>query len=294
MSNHPFASDEELEMVFKEVFLLFRDVVNAAKCDVPENDIREYAAGLVVKIFRQICSFKLLEKGSPAPYDDPTQVNWDYASITCITRSILEAYLIYHWIFIDSDSSAEQEFKYFAWIMGSLINRLEIYPIDVYDKLNRIEEISTDLPDIPQIFKNDRKEIENIREKLKKNNFYLKEILPLSKSEKRRERYEKMIREGWYPSGWKHLQEAIPTFHNKRAHQMLSNTVHSGYLHIRQINRAKTGDEQRKLSKVESIYITMVMARLSLEYVEIFPHAAEAYDRHKYGLALAKQLSSKE
>ncbi len=293
MNDKHIATDEEREKAFRLLFLMFRDILNTAKCELPENDIRQYASGLAIKIFRQICSMKLLMDGSPIPYEDKAQGNYDFASIDCVGRSIIETYLIYHWIFVASTWEEEQEFKYFAWILGSLLDRQKNYPMETYRNLQELD-VKEEVPDVPKALENDKREIEKIRKLLLANKFYVQEIGKLPTSDQRRQRYDAMTRDGWYPSGWQHLQKGVPAFDRKNVHQVLSHAVHSGYTLIRQITHARTGEDQRLLANFAFSLTLMVMARLSYEYVDVFPHAAAAFDRHLEGRILADVLRKQE
>src|SRR3989344_6401854 len=110
------ASDEERQRVFRLLFLLLRDVMNAAKCELDINDVRQYASALATKIFRQTCTVVHLLKGSPIPFQEKDEGNWDFSSISDLSRSIIQTYLVFHHLFVNSEYEEEIQFKYFAWI----------------------------------------------------------------------------------------------------------------------------------------------------------------------------------
>ncbi len=271
-----FISDEEKMELFKTFFLLLRDVINASECKLDENDVRQYASALAVKVFRQASSLNHLLSGTPIPYVEPVTSFWDFASTTAITRSALEAYLIFHHIFIASTSEEERQYKYFAWIMDSLIQRKELYPPHIYESLRKIDEIKDELPDLKSIFENDDREVQKIRELLKDNKFF-KELMASSEKE-RKDRYAKMLKEGWFPGGWVHLQERIPQLARLNTHQFLSGVVHSNYFHMRQIRHAKTQKEQQELSNLDISVFLVILARLSLELPLVFPQSRSALE----------------
>ena len=64
------ASDAERDKVFKLLFLLLKGVMNAAKCELDANDVKQYASALATKIFRQTCTVVNLLEGSPIPYQE--------------------------------------------------------------------------------------------------------------------------------------------------------------------------------------------------------------------------------
>jgi len=287
MTEKRLATPAEQEYVFRCLFDLFRAVLNEAKCELDVNDIRQSAAGLGTRMFRQICTVEHLMKGSPIPYGDGTQGNWDFSSIDCVARSVIETYLIFHWIFIAPGSSEEKEFKYLAWIMGSLIDRKKNYSMDIYHGLAEIKEAKAELPDVPTILDNDKREIEKMKGMMKTNRFFIEEV-PKMTDPDQRARYTKMPEKGWYPGGWKHLQESVPSLHRLKAHQVMSHAVHACFLHIRQLTHARDADSQQLLSGFGRSVLQIIMSRMCFEYIQVFPHAEKAFEKYPTETVIAR------
>lgn len=277
------ASDAERDKVFKLLFLLLKGVMNAAKCELDANDVKQYASALATKIFRQTCTVVNLLEGSPIPYQEEDGRNWDFSSISDIARSVIQTYLVFHHVFVDSEYEEEIQFKYFAWIKDSLQKRKELYPMHIYENLLKVESNQSELPDVMAVMENDKKEANKIEEDMKNNPFYKKLTKSTNDPEqkKRQERYKERITEGWLPGGWTHLQEKIPQLHKLNVHQNLSQVAHCHYMHMRKIVFARSREEQLAECQFSYSILMVVLARLIFEYADIFPQSIEVLQKEE-------------
>lgn len=289
-----FASDEEREKVLRLLFCLLRDVMNAAKCDLDVNDVRQYASALATKIFRQFCTVLHLLKGSPIPFEEKSGCNWDFSSISDLSRSIIQTYLVFHHIFVDSEYEEEIQFKYFAWIKDSLQKRKELYPYHIYEHLKELEGIEGELVDVDAVMANDEREMKKIEAEMENNPYYKKLTQPTDDPElkKKQQRYRERLKEGWLPSDWKHLQKLIPQLDRMNVHQNLSQIAHCHYLHMRKIVFARTREEQLAECQFSVSILMVVLARLIFEYADVYPQTLEVFKKEENieAIALAHAL----
>lgn len=283
------ASEEEKEKVFRLLFCLLRDVMNASKCDLDVNDVRQYASALATKVFRQTCTVIHLLKGSPIPFQEKDEGNWDFSSVSDLSRSIIQTYLVFHHIFVDSEYEEEIQFKYFAWIKDSLQKRKELYPYHVYESLKEIEGIEGELVNVDAVMANDEREVKKIESEMENNPFYKNLTQPTEDPEikKKQQRYKERLKEGWLPSHWKDLQEKIPQLHRMNVHQNLSQIAHCHYLHMRKIVFARTKAEQLAECKFSISILMVVLARLIFEYADVYPQTIEVLKKEENIEAIA-------
>jgi hypothetical protein len=109
--------DEYLELL--RAFLV---IVEASKGTPAGEDDRVLdAEGLALKCYSHACSFLYLLRGTNVP---ELRVSFfDTGSINVIGRAILESFLVFHYIFIDSKNDEEQTFRYLCWLYHDLVER---------------------------------------------------------------------------------------------------------------------------------------------------------------------------
>jgi len=257
--------------------------MNAAKCDLDRNDVRQYASALATKIFRQTCTVVHLLDGSPIPFQEKDERNWDFSSISDLARSIIQTYLVFHHLFVDSKYEKEIQFKYFAWIKDSLQKRKELYPYHIYENLQTVEGIQSELPDVNAIMESDEHEVQKIEAEMNNNPFYKKLIEPTDDPElmKKQGRYKDRIAKGWLPGDWTHLQKLIPQLDKLNVHQNLSQVAHCHYMHMRKVVFARSREEQLAECQFSAGILMVVMARLIFEYADVFPQSIEVLKKEE-------------
>ena len=99
-------------------------------------------------LFTRLCVSALsLQKLSPAPSFLDRSVHWDYASVCSITRNIIECYLIFHYLCVQTVDDVEWEARWRLFNLHDCIQRTKMFAsLDVTpdEEAAKIIEITLD------------------------------------------------------------------------------------------------------------------------------------------------------
>ena len=118
------------------------------------------AEGLCKKFFGHATSALYLFRSTTLPSIKVTDRGisfFDPGSINVLGRAALEAFLVFHYVFVEPRSDDEKDFRYYSWLRASYIDRQK-FP-------SRPEEGKKQLTD-------DKKIIDASKEKINNNSFF--------------------------------------------------------------------------------------------------------------------------
>lgn len=291
------SSDPQKREAFSVLFPCFRKMVDACPDSNPVNPLG-YAKVIPVRIFRQTCSVCGILGRVPVPLFEPETMG-DPDSIQVITRSILESYLIFNHLYIAPKTEAEKEFWWFTWVLKSLLSRSEKMnvisenlPVESYDEKTGERSFKSG----KEVKKNMLRNADEIREVLKKNEFYKQHIyLPDKKIQKQ---FEKWVTEGWKSSPTQLIKEAgMKHFTAWNVYGAFSDSAHIDHISMKQLFLTRGNKEQVAFAEASLGILLIVIARVCLELPKVFPEVASIIGNDEKALihALAyKKVSEAE
>jgi hypothetical protein len=213
------------------------------------------AESLAIKLFKHSATIKYLYEGTPI-------VNakfrfFDLASLNVIARTIIENYLVFHYIFIQPQDNEDGDFRYYSYRLSGLIER---------------QTFAVQSPQGNKMLSEELKIIEKLIIQLNSNQYFLK----LSK-----EYREKIIKRGeWRLLSWKeigltaNLSESIA----KDFYKYLCGYSHSGNLSAIQLHETLYDHKEKPLFDATLSLIKIAIANMILSYSQYFPKVQTFYD----------------
>lgn len=278
---------EKSDKSFAILFVFLKKIIDASVCELPINDKRHYATVLTNTVRRQAYVIHVLLDGLQAGESKLIES----ISVSAIARSMLETYLVFNHIFIASESDAEQEFKYYAWILDTLIRREEKYDIKNFE---HIAEFSGE----------GRKEIEHAREvinalarqqkevrDLMSNNDFFKAVQAIG-DRNRTEQCNAYIRRGWFPRNFETLMRKadMQYFLKTHAYEWMSAHAHPSFSVLESCRKAVTYEAQFKYNHLAKSTALMLLGHLCIEYPKIYPQCQKLLNDHPLEAALANEI----
>jgi len=212
-------------------------------------------------------------------------------SVQAVGRASLETYLTFHYIFIDPDSDGESYFRYYAWLLETLIRRQEKYDITKFEHLAEVSEKG-------------RKEIEHarsivdalsrqqteVRDAMKDTDYYKSVIASGNKQDI--QQCNQRIEHGWFPKRFDKLirRAGLNFLDDREAYGWLSAAAHPSFSVMEACRKATTYEEQRDYSQFSKSISMIALARMCLEYRIVFPNCKGVFDSCKFEAALAKEI----
>ncbi|MPQ71480.1 hypothetical protein GC387_33315 [Pseudomonas sp. MWU12-2323] len=264
----------ELEGEFDVLITLVADMITAqarAECgnvNAPAWSVDLH--NLSMKLFKHLCSARTLLE--PCGFRTATLSPYgyiDHSSVTVVTRSAIENYLVMHWLYANGDE-AIRTFRHNVWVYGGWKKRSKLFASTKEAKIwkqTAIEDAAALLPlveasPIYQAYHSDRK---------------------------------KQVRQGNWQTGapWNQLAEEAGLHRTYFAsiYPYLSGYVHSDYISSMQIGQAVDISTQYDLA-ISSIQIgLMVMGHFALFYANLFPAAQAVLDGADAGRELVEKWS---
>lgn len=192
---------------------------------------------------------KLLEGTYVTNVNDVEYHVLDFPSMGALSRSLLESYLLFNYIFIKKKENEDKNFYHEIWRLGGLLDRQQFIATSQEAIDTRIRELS---------------DIESIREYIKKHKIYT----ILTKTEK-----SQALKGKWRTGKhWVDIAEETG-IHNqlfKMLYSYLSAHVHSGYLSVLQISQAFTKEIQERLSVIYIHICLIVGSHFVISYCNLF------------------------
>lgn len=207
---------------------------------------------LSVKLFRHLCSMQSLARPLILQTQDNPKIAFiDHASVKVITRTALETYLVFFYIFGSQDSST-CKFRHWTWELGGLIDRQKTHVISQQGQ---------------ELLAQEKIQIENLRERISTSpliNEYTE------KQQKRLLNGEWRLDKSWKDLG---LDAGFHTKYFSNIYNYLCGYSHSSYISALQISGANSTDEQLKLAECMLDIGAVLMAHFCFSYSNAFRDA---------------------
>ncbi len=211
----------------------------------------EYGSHIFGKIcMTAIAILKLLPKSKFNVAVNNMEI-WDISSVCTLARSLIDAYYSFQYLIIEKVDKHELEFRFTLWSLHSESERLKMLEL-IKSTSNKLDEI--------------RKNIEELRRKLRSNKFY--KSLD-SKAQKKFSSGEI----GMFLTNTQISKNAgINPNYYKAVYKYLSNYVHTFSFSISQIASFKAGDpESLRLLKTAVGYCTGYLCLAIRDFVKLVP-----------------------
>jgi hypothetical protein len=224
------------------------------------------AEGLAQKVTFHALSVLYLSRSTRLP-----EIGADFfdpASINVLGRAALEAFLVFHYVFVNPKSDYEKDFRYSSWVLADLLVR-QSYPVQS--------------PQGKRILESERTRIEELRTRLK-NNVCFANLTPGQQ--------KGLLSRGiWRLQGWTDIALAagLNETQAKAFYRHLSSYAHAGSLSVLQLRQAGTANDQRSLYFATIGLVMITMAYMVKAYCAVFPRSQAALQKDQSGALLVDQ-----
>jgi hypothetical protein len=227
---------------------------------------------LATKLFFHAATVYRLRQGTIVPLLSSSGTNFfDFASVTVITRAILETYLTLFEVFFKPTSDDEFEFRHAIWKLSGFIIRENYVPHD---------------PGLQSQFASAQKEIQDLKVRIQKTAFYAS-----MRAREQKEALKGKRKRDW-PSVAKSAGFGEQTL--RRMYAYYSGYVHADGLSGSQIVTARTAQEQIYYIEINIRTIMIVLSKLIIEYARKFTEAKIVCDKNPETYHLALILAEAE
>lgn len=253
------------EQVYVKLLDLLARVVEANKGPLNGADDRLLGAEeLANKFFLHAASVLYLSRGTKLELSafPSAQLKFlDPGSVNVLARAVLEAFLTFHYVFVQPKTLDEQNHRYWAWKAAGLTWRQKL---SVSFEEQSVEEHRQKLAE-------EKEEIDELHSKLRSNAAF--QQLPSDQ--------KKRVLEGkWKLQPWPEIAEsaglAKDLSTNRYIYSYLCEYAHSGSLSTLQITQAGLNKEQVFLIQFTMDYIPIVIANFIRKYCDLLPRAKAA------------------
>ncbi|MBA2410913.1 MAG: hypothetical protein H0V62_14535 [Gammaproteobacteria bacterium] len=221
---------------------------------------------LSLKLHRHLFSMRSLAKG--ATYTQGVSPQFiDHSSIKVLARAALETYLVFSYIYRDTDL-VSAIFRHKCWQLGGLMDR---------------QKLHTTTKDGARIQQEERQQIKRLRSELEQQEEF--QALPLKHQ-------NKLLKGEWrMEQSWADLGVAAG-FHEKyfrNIYNYLCGYSHSSFISILQVGQARTIEDQAMLAKAIMGIGVVIMAHFSAAYVHLLASAAQVLSQNEKAAHIAEQ-----
>ena len=207
---------------------------------------------LATKLFRHLVSMQTVAAGATVERDGIATVFFvDHASVKVIARAALETYLVFFYLYGNSDRSLS-EFRHKTWHLGGLTDRQKYYIFRQQDR---------------EVLTREKKKIEKLRVEITASPHFLTYT---------NKQQEKLIDGNWrIGGGWADLSISAG-FHEKyfkNIYGYLCGYSHSSYLSALQVGQAQSIEDQQMLTQSILGIGVVLMAHFAFSYSSAFSAA---------------------
>ncbi len=207
---------------------------------------------LATKLFKHLVAMQTLHLGTTVRRDNETDFTFvDHGSIKVVTRAAFETYLVFFYLYGNSDR-ALSEFRHKTWHLGGLIDRQKFHASSsqaretLIDEKEQIDKLKSEVTNSTQIC-----------------DYTGKQIKRLLGGEWR-------IGSGWLDLG---ISAGFHKEYFKNIYGYLCGYSHSSYLSALQIGQAQSIEDQKMLSEAMLGVGVVVMAHFTFSYSNTFSTA---------------------
>lgn len=224
------------------------------------------AQTLSIKLFRHLVSMQTCSYGATVEHDGKPVI-WfiDHASIKVIARAALETYLVFFYIYGESDKELS-EFRHKTWVLGGLKDRQKMHASSEENKEKLNQE---------------KQQICKLQSEIKASKYI----------ESYTEKQSKRLLEGNWKigNGWSSLGVSAG-FHEiyfNNIYSYLCGYSHSSYISALQVGQAQEIKDQQKLTQSILGVGVVIMAHFSFSYSSLFESADEVFNSDNSGKEVA-------
>src|SRR5665213_667274 len=201
--------DTRYEEGFDQLIKLTIDIGNQLQQQpIPPGDSYVYIEGLGQKIIRHVLSAKFIGEGYQLMIGQELyEQMMDFGSVMVITRAALEAYLTFHFLFVDPKEPDKKRFRFLCWHIGAFLDRVDHEPEQEAHIQLKASEV---------------RELDKYRTELKTNAYY-NSITP--KAQEKAFNGEWRIFDGWTKLA---TNAGFPESFFKQQYRLLCSYSHSG------------------------------------------------------------------
>ncbi|GAT63648.1 DUF5677 domain-containing protein [Paludibacter jiangxiensis] len=224
----------------------------------PSSELKRYGEPLALKTVHHICSIQRL--CVPKAFVHSTvlfQEVIDFPSIAALTRTALESYLTFNYIFVAPQSVEEKEFRYYCWDLAGYIER-ENFPTATEESVKRHAK--------------EQEEKTEIFQKLACNSIY-KNISAEGK--------KKILKGNWRVfKSWRDLaiESGLPKQYFDVIYSYMSSYSHSGRLCVMQIEQSRDIISQKAMADLYIQFCLEILARLIHDYILYMPDSKHVHE----------------
>jgi hypothetical protein len=219
---------------------------------------------LAIKFAGHVFTALHLTDGTRLSFPTFETVYLDPASIHVITRAAMEAFLVFHYVFMPQNAD-EKEVRHLTYNLAELFERQDLVIIN---------------DDERQLLAREKNQIDDLIDKLKKNKLFL------SFSAK----HQKQLLEGnWRSISWHDLaiNAGLSEMLAKWGYRFLSGDCHSSHLSVRQTTQAAINREEHRILNGTLATINILTANMINDFSILFPEPAKTIAGDSEG---AKQI----
>jgi len=206
------------------------------------------AEGLALKFLGHASSIFVLSHGTQV---SGTPIDFlDFPSVNVLGRAALEAFLVFHHVFIEPTSEDEKDFRYWAWLLSGLLDR-QRYPV-----------IS---PQGREILDQEMKLISELRQRLRNNSAF---------QQLKGKQQRKVLNRGkWRLRSWAEMGLAAGLSERlaKAFYDYLCGYAHASSLSVSQIRQSGDAQTQTDLLSTTFSLLMVAMAFMVRSYPKLFP-----------------------
>ena len=232
------------------LYLFIRLVDSQAERKIePGDEWLKDAEVLANKLFGHLVSMQTLAAPTTVERDGiPTVFPVDHASVKVVARAALETYLVFFYLYGNSDRSLG-EFRHKTWRLGGLADRQQFHSTTSQAR---------------EVLAREKKRIEELKSEI--------ETSPQIRSYKNKQRKKLLEGEWRIGSGWADLGRNAG-FHEKYFRDIygyLCGYSHSSYLSVLQIGQARSIKDQEMLTQSILGIGVVLMAHFAFSYSNVF------------------------
>lgn len=252
----------------RDYIVLLRTLITIAEANKGDtvDDRLLNAEGLLKKCLGHASSALYLYRITTLPDVEVTAEGisfFDAASINVLGRAALEAFLVFHYVYVSPKSDDEKDFRYYSYCLASLLDKQK-FPVQT-----------------------DTKVIEELKGKLKNNDSFNK----LTVNQKQNLLEKGRIITDWKHQSWKDISidAGLSEILADQFYSYLCGYAHSGCQSVQQIGNAEDAVTQKALCVATMQFIMIAMANMICSYGELFGKSKAVLENDKDALSIVNR-----
>jgi hypothetical protein len=248
---------EQFRTIIKQDYVklleLLAQVINADKgfsvSDISDGERFLDAHDLTRKFFEHTLTVLYLSRGTNQDLPSLKFSFVDYASIDTLTRVAVEAFLVFHYVFLAPSTADEKEYRYLAYRAAGITERQNV-PVSTEEHRQKLAM--------------EKEELYKLHDKLKSNTVF-QNLKPKQK--------ELILKGRWKLPSWREIaiDAGLSEMLAKHVYGSLAGYAHSSFLSVRQMSQVLESKEEEQLIKTSIITMNIVTANIIQGYCRLFP-----------------------